>query len=83
MTEASSSVAMEAVGFRRGLNYLLERGVEVEVATTDRSPSIRKIMREDYKEIHHEFDIWHVVKGIKWVWAFSHSCSYLCLVRVI
>ncbi len=63
MTEASSSAAMEPVGFRRGLNYLLEQGVEVEVVTTDRSPSIRKIMREEYLEIHHEFDIWHVVKG--------------------
>ncbi|XP_038126779.1 uncharacterized protein LOC119773727 [Cyprinodon tularosa] len=55
---------MEPVGFRRGLDYLLEQGLEVEVVTTDRSPSIRKIMREEYPEIHHEFDIWHVVKGL-------------------
>nr|XP_033487569.1 vomeronasal type-2 receptor 1-like [Epinephelus lanceolatus] len=64
VTKASSSAAMEPVGFRRWLDYLLEEGVEVEVVTTDRSPSIRKIMREDYPDIHHEFDIWHVVKGL-------------------
>ncbi|XP_049918879.1 uncharacterized protein LOC126401561 [Epinephelus moara] len=64
VTETSSSTAMEPVGFRRGLDYLLEEGVEVEVVTTNRSPSIRKIMREDYPDIHHEFDIWHVVKGL-------------------
>lgn len=42
VTEASSSAATESVGFRRGPDYLLEQGVEVEVVTTDRSPSIQK-----------------------------------------
>ncbi len=55
---------MEPVGFKRGVNYLLENGVDIEVMTTDRSPSIRQIMRVDYPQIHHEFDIWHVVKGM-------------------
>ncbi|XP_078029026.1 uncharacterized protein LOC144465065 [Epinephelus lanceolatus] len=63
-SEASSSVAMEAMGFKRGLNYLLHMGVDVGVITTDRSPSIRKIMREDYSDIHHEFDPWHVHKSV-------------------
>ncbi|XP_051962723.1 uncharacterized protein LOC127629634 isoform X8 [Xyrauchen texanus] len=62
-TEASSSGAMEPVGFKRGLNKLLEKGIDVEIVTTDRSPSIRKVMQVDYPDIHHEFDIWSVVKG--------------------
>lgn len=37
-------MAMEAEGFRRGVDYLLSRGVDVGVITTDRAPSIRKIM---------------------------------------
>ncbi|XP_077098416.1 uncharacterized protein LOC143749485 [Siphateles boraxobius] len=65
VTEASSSTAMEPIGFKRALNQILEKGIKVDVLTTDRSPSIRKIMREDYPFIHHEFDIWHVVKDTR------------------
>ncbi|KAL1276201.1 hypothetical protein QQF64_035824 [Cirrhinus molitorella] len=64
VTEASSSVAMEPVGFKRAVNTLQQHGITVDVLTTDRSPSIRKIMRVEYPQIHHEFDIWHVVKGL-------------------
>ncbi len=56
-------MAMEAEGFRRGLHYLLFRGVDIGMTTTDRYPSIRKIMREDYSHIRHEFDPWHVNKS--------------------
>ncbi|XP_051578294.1 uncharacterized protein LOC127454857 isoform X2 [Myxocyprinus asiaticus] len=63
VAEASSSVAMEPIGFKRGLNKLLDQGIKIEVMTTDRSPSLMKIMQVDYPDIHHEFDIWHVVKG--------------------
>ncbi|XDV52409.1 hypothetical protein PO909_021139 [Leuciscus waleckii] len=64
VTESSSSVAMESTGFRRALNKILDDNIGVSVVTTDRSPSIRKIMRVDYQNIHHEFDVWHVVKGM-------------------
>lgn len=55
---------MEAMGFQRGLNHLLYLGVDVGVMVTDRSPSIRKIMRESYANIRHEYDPWHVNKGM-------------------
>ncbi|CAM4661702.1 unnamed protein product [Leuciscus chuanchicus] len=64
VTESSSSVAMESTGFRRALNKILDDNIGVSVVTTDRSPSIRKIMRVDYQNIHHEFDVWHVAKGM-------------------
>nr|XP_055053060.1 uncharacterized protein LOC129438330 [Misgurnus anguillicaudatus] len=64
-TEATSSGAMETLGFRRGLTELLDLGLEEEVMTTDRSSSIRKIMREQYPNIQHEFDIWHTAKGFR------------------
>ncbi|XP_063042261.1 uncharacterized protein LOC134436841 [Engraulis encrasicolus] len=56
---------MEKLGFQRCLDRLLQAGVRVDVITTDRSPSIRKFMREQYPGIQHQFDPWHVVKGLK------------------
>ncbi|XP_056457818.1 uncharacterized protein LOC130391621 [Gadus chalcogrammus] len=66
VTEASSSVAMESQGCRRGLNHLIfNEGVDIDLFTTDRATSVRKIMREEFQNVHHEFDLWHVSKGIK------------------
>ncbi|XP_063049644.1 uncharacterized protein LOC134444138 [Engraulis encrasicolus] len=56
---------MEPMGFQRGLNHLLYLGVDVGVIVTDRSPSIRKMMRESYANIRHEYDPWHVNKSLK------------------
>lgn len=63
VTEATSSPAMETLGFRRCLERLLQAGVVVDTITTDRSPSIRKLMKETYSDIQHQFDPWHVAKG--------------------
>lgn len=63
VSEATSSSAMEPLGFRRGLDHLVDSGVSIGVVTTDRAPSIRKIMRESYPELRHQFDPWHVAKG--------------------
>ncbi|XP_076152198.1 uncharacterized protein LOC143135417 isoform X1 [Alosa pseudoharengus] len=64
-TEATSSGAMEPLGFRRGMNDLLDTGLDVEVMATDRSTSIQKIMREEFPNVQHEFDIWHTAKGFR------------------
>ena len=57
------SVAMESEGFKICLNRILGSGVKVRTVVTDRSPSIRKIMAEEYENIDHQFDIWHVCKS--------------------
>ena len=54
---------MEAEGFERALNELLDVGLDVKVVTTDRSPSVRKKMKEKYPGITHQFDLWHTAKG--------------------
>jgi len=54
---------MEPIGFKKGLEKLLDEGINVKVVTTDRHPSIRKIMREDFPNIEHQFDPWHTGKG--------------------
>lgn len=65
VTETTSSGAMETVALRRGLDHLLDNGLHVEVLATDRSTSVKKIMREEYEEIDHQFDIWHTAKNIQ------------------
>ena len=54
---------MEAMGFQRGLDHLISKGVDVGVMSTDRSPSIGKIMKDSYTNIRHDFDPWHVNKS--------------------
>ncbi|XP_073721471.1 uncharacterized protein [Misgurnus anguillicaudatus] len=68
VSQASSSVAMEPLAFKKGLEKILDEGIDVKVVTTDRHPSIRKIMREEYPQIIHQFDPWHVAKGLKKNW---------------
>jgi len=55
---------MEPLGFKRGMNDLLDMGIDVEVMATNHSTSIQKIMREDFTNVQHEFDIWQTAKGM-------------------
>ena len=64
VTEATSSVAMEKVGCKRTLDNLLDSGVAVATMATDRHTGIRKMMREQYPGIQHQFDVWHLIKAI-------------------
>ena len=67
---------MEPMGFRRGMNDLLDTGLDVEVMATDRSTSIQKIMREEFPHVQHEFDIWHTAKGMFFRNPCKHTCYY-------
>ncbi|KAL2102312.1 hypothetical protein ACEWY4_001480 [Coilia grayii] len=73
--EAGSSVAMECQGFRRSLNHLIyNEGLPIDLITTDRAPSIRKMMREEFGNIHHEFDPWHELRR-RWTSLLHHICG--------
>ena len=63
--EENSSVGMEKVGLKSCLEKVLSHEVPVSVLTTDRSPSVIKMMKTDFPEIDHQFDIWHLAKSIK------------------
>lgn len=74
----SSSVAMEVLGFQRGLDYPLERGVSIGVLTTDRSSSIRKLMKDNYSHIYYELDLLHVSKSKSSMWtvvSLQNNCT--------
>ena len=63
--ETNSSVAMEKVGLQSCLDFVLNHGVSVTVLATDRSPSVIKKMKNDYSDIDHQYDIWHLAKSLK------------------
>ena len=54
---------MEKEGLRRMLEFLAERGLTVGTLVTDRHKQINKWIREDYPDIKHYYDVWHVAKG--------------------
>jgi hypothetical protein len=65
VTETGSSGRMEAEGFRRCMNFLLDEGFVIEVMATDRHVTIRSIMGKEFKCTNHQFDVWHLAKNIK------------------
>ncbi|XP_063969971.1 uncharacterized protein LOC129284132 [Lytechinus pictus] len=63
--EATSSVGMEKIGCRRVMDNLLENGIDVAVFATDRHVGIRKMMKDDFPWIDHQFDVWHLGKSFQ------------------
>ena len=55
---------MELEGLKRALRFLAEQGNPPAVVVTDRHASIKKYMREQQPTIRHQFDVWHVAKGM-------------------
>lgn len=65
VTEVANSYWLEIEGLRRCLDHLATHGTVVSVLTTDRHGGIGKLLREEYGSIVHEYDLWHIVKGLK------------------
>ena len=62
-TETTSSQAMEKFAFENVLSRCLEEKLEVATIVTDRSQSIKKLMKAK-KDIDHQFDVWHFAKNV-------------------
>lgn len=57
---------MESKGLRFLLNRLVkELGKNIGTLCTDRNPSVQKMMRVEFPGISHQYDIWHLAKGLK------------------
>ncbi|XP_035679987.1 uncharacterized protein LOC118418249 [Branchiostoma floridae] len=68
VTETGTSQAMEKEGLDRCLAFLTDpegEDMEVQCLTTDRHRGAGALMRKVYKEIEHQFDIFHVCKNVK------------------
>ena len=58
---------MEKEGFIRCINNIKDTlNLPIRVISTDRHRSIKTLMSKDprFKEILHQFDAWHIAKGL-------------------
>ncbi|XP_071851737.1 uncharacterized protein [Apostichopus japonicus] len=65
VTETTSSVAMEKLGFQRCMEKLKACNVTVDLIATDRHCGIRALMKKEYPNIDHHFDVWHLSKTLQ------------------
>ena len=63
--ETGSSSRMEKEGLIRCLDKMKACDIKIYSLTTDQHVQIKKHMREQEPEIRHQFDTWHVSKGMK------------------
>ena len=67
LQEVTSSQAMEREAFIRCINNIHHsQNLPIKILSTDRHVSIKKLVKTDerFKHIEHQFDPWHVAKGI-------------------
>ena len=60
-----NSYWLEIIGLTRCLDHNEAHNVKVNTIATDRHGGVRKMLREDHPEIIHEYDLWHITKGLK------------------
>ncbi|XP_063312682.1 uncharacterized protein LOC134612265 [Pelobates fuscus] len=65
VSERKSSIDTESKVFRKCLNKVLDEGLIVAYLATDRHIGITKIMRDEYRQINHQFDLWHYCRHLK------------------
>ncbi|XP_056425796.1 uncharacterized protein LOC130367402 [Hyla sarda] len=64
LTPTTTSVSLEKMAFKKTLEELIEKDLHIAKIATDRHVSIRKILREQYPYIEHQFDVWHLAKSV-------------------
>ncbi len=64
VSEVTSSNAMEKEGCMRVLQRLLDADLNLQILCTDRHLSIQKMMRTQFADITHQFDVWHLGKSV-------------------
>jgi solute carrier family 8 (sodium/calcium exchanger) len=65
VTETGSSCKMEVEGFRRCMEYLLDKGFQIVVLGADRHVQIRSLMKKQHPEIEHQFDVCHLANSVR------------------
>ena len=60
-----NSSGMELDGLRNVFRCIDDQNLSPSSLTTDRHKQVRRYMRQERKEINHQFDVWYVGKNIK------------------
>ncbi|KAM5170491.1 uncharacterized protein ACMZJ9_003387 isoform 1-T2 [Mantella aurantiaca] len=60
----ANAVLLETKAFHVCLQRLRASNINIKIVCTDIHVSIQKLMRSLYKDIKHQFDVWHVAKSI-------------------
>ena len=55
---------MEKTRLERSLQYLFNEGLSIHQLATDRHPQITSSMQKHDPSVEHQYDIWHVSKGV-------------------
>ncbi|XP_052694407.1 uncharacterized protein LOC128172674 [Crassostrea angulata] len=63
MTGGKSAV-LEKACFQKALQFLLHHNMKIVEIVTDAHVQIKALMRKDYPQIKHSFDIWHGSKNL-------------------
>ncbi|XP_060786514.1 uncharacterized protein LOC132892136 [Neoarius graeffei] len=64
VSEVKNSNHMEPEGLKRCLQDMKEKDLKMDHLATDRHIMVSSIMRKEHPGIDHQFDIWHVAKGV-------------------
>ncbi|KAK3106929.1 hypothetical protein FSP39_003265 [Pinctada imbricata] len=63
--EVKVSCHMEKEGLRRCVDTITSHDLSIETLVTDRHVQIGKWVRENMPDTVHNYDVWHVAKGVK------------------
>ena len=74
MQVTGGSGAMEPAALEASLRFLQEAGIKILHLVTDRSTTVRAMVREKFPDINNQADPWHFVKV-----SISH---WICLTTV-
>ena len=66
-----SSYHLEPEGLTRGIKFLENQALVINTFVSDRHVQIRKRIKENLPHTQHYFDIWHVAKGISFLFFMS------------
>lgn len=61
--QAGNSTAMEFIGFKACMEFLIGYGIHISAFVSDRHVSIAAYMKKTLVNITHYFDIWHLKKS--------------------
>ena len=56
---------MELVGLQCQMQFFAEQDIPIDTLIADRHLGVNKWLRESCPAVQHEFDMWHVAKGLK------------------